>query len=145
MDEIEIRFWELCEEANRRDESCHRKLCDDSVLADEVELEARAAERAMVEIIDLVEKNPEHRPIFVRCFSDLALWKRKAPFLLVAFCMRRLRFPEIPELLARDAKEHEGTAYYASHMNYWSAISHAYLDEVWESAACFDFYKNEVS
>src|SRR5438445_260445 len=124
--DIEGRFWELCDKATRHDEAHFRKVCDDSVSADEAELEARASEQAMVEIIDLVEKHPEHRPTFVRCFSDLVLWKRPAPFLLVAFCMRRLRFPEIVDLLARDQREHEGTAYYASHMNYWSAISHAY-------------------
>lgn len=145
MMDIEARFWDLCDTATRHDESRYRKLCDDSVSPDEVALEARASEQAMVEIIDLVEKQPEHRPTFVRCFSDLVLWKRPAPFLLVPFCMRRLRFPEIPELLARDAKEHEGTAYYAAHQNYWSAINHAYLDEVWESALCFDFYRHEVS
>jgi hypothetical protein len=120
-------------------------LCDDSVSPGELELEARVSEQAMVEIINLVKKHPEHRSTFVRCFSDLVLWKRPAPFLLVAFCMRRLRFPEIFALIARDAKEHEGTAYYASHMNYWSVISHAYLDEVWECALCFDFYRHEVS
>jgi hypothetical protein len=143
--DIEAQFWELCDKANCHDESHYRKLCDNNASADEVEFEARASERAMVEIIDLVEKNPAHRPAFVRCFSDLVLWKRNAPFLLVAFCMRRLRFPEIAELIARDAEQHAGTSYYASHMNYWSAITHAYIDKVWESAMCFDFYKNEVS
>ena len=143
MVEVEARFWELCDIASRHDESRHRKLCDESVSPDEAELEARACEQAMVDIIGLVEKHPEHRWTFVRCFSDLALWKRRASFLLVPFCMRRLRFPEIHELLAQDAKAHEGTAYYASHMNYWSAVNHAYLDEVWESALCFDFYRHE--
>jgi hypothetical protein len=81
----------------------------------------------------------------VRCFSELVLWKRPSPYLLVAFCMRRLRFPEIPELIHCDADSHKRTAYYADHMNYWSAINHAYLDEVWESALCFDFYRPEVS
>jgi hypothetical protein len=143
--DIETRFWELCDAPTRYDESRYRKLCDDSISPDEVQQEARASERAMVEIIDLVEKHPEQRPSFVRFFSDLALWKRPAPFLLVPFCMRYLRFPEIPELLAGDAKKQAGTAYYASHMNYWSAISHAYRDEVWENALCFDFYRHEVS
>ena len=59
--------------------------------------------------------------------------------------MRRLRFPEIPELIRRDADAHTGTAYYADRMNYWSAINHAYLDKVWESAICFDFYRHEVN
>src|SRR5262249_26296571 len=108
-------------------------------------LEPQASEQAMVEIIKLVESNPEKRPTFVRCFSDLVLGRRPAPYLLVAFCMRRLRFPEIPQLIHRDAEAHKGTAYYADHMNYWSAINHAYLDDVWESAICFDFYRHEVT
>src|SRR5262245_17141000 len=118
---------------------------DDSVSPDDAHLEKQAAEQAMVEIIKLVEANPEDRSTFVRCFSDLVLWKRPAPYLMVAFCMRRLRFPEIPELIHRDAEAHEGTAYYAHHMNYWSAINHAYLDKVWESAICFDFCRHEVN
>src|SRR5687767_12589042 len=93
--DIEAWFWDLCDRATKHDEARSRKLCDDSVSPDEVELEARASEQAMVEIIDLVRKHPEHRPTFVRCFSDLVLWKRPAPFSLVAFCMRQLRFPEI--------------------------------------------------
>ena len=92
----------------------------------------------------LVESNPERRETFVRCFSDVVLWQRPAPYMLVAFCMRRLRFPEIPELIQRDAETHKGTAYYADHMNYWSGINHAYFDKVWESAICFDFYRHEV-
>ena len=144
MLDIEARFWELCDRATRHDEAHYRKLTDDSVSPDEAYLEARASEQAMVEIIKLVEANPEYRPTFVRCFSDLVLWKRPAPYLLVAFCMRRLRFSEIAHLIHRDAEAHEGTAYYANHMNYWSAINHAFLDEVWESALCFDFYRHEV-
>src|SRR5262249_23650412 len=123
----------------------HQKLIDDSISPDEVHLEAQASEKAMVEIINLVESHPEHRETFVRCFSDLAMWKRPAPYLLVAFCMRRLRFPEIPELIRRDAEAHKGTASYAGHMNYWSFINHAYLDKVWECAICFDFYRHEAN
>jgi hypothetical protein len=45
--------------------------------------------------------------------------------------MRRLRFPEIPELIHRDADSHgRASAYYLGHMNYWSEINHAYPDEV---------------
>lgn len=143
--DIEARFWELCDRATRHDDAHYRKLVDNSVSPDEAHAESQASERAMVEIIKLVEANPEHRATFVRCFSELLLWKRPAPYLLVAFCMRRLRFPEIPELIRRDAEAHKGTAYYADHMNYWSAINHAYLDEVWESAICFDFYRNEAN
>lgn len=143
--DIEAQFWKLCDEATRHDDSRYRRLCDDSESPDAVQLEARAYEQAMAGIIDLVEKHPEHRPTFVRCFSDLVLWKRQSPFLLVAFCMRRLRFPEILDLIARDARDHKGTACYASHMNFWSAINHAYLDEVWESAICFEFYAHKVN
>jgi hypothetical protein len=145
MSDIEARFWDLCDLATKHDDAHFRKLVDDSVSPDEAHAEAHALEQAMVEIIRLVEASPEHRSTFVRCFSDLVLWKRRAPFLLVAFCMRQLRFPEIPHLIHRDAQAHKGTAYYADHMNFWSAINHAYLDEVWENALCFDFYRHEVS
>src|SRR5687768_5620252 len=101
--ELDARFWELCNEAARLEElhgDCH------------------AYERPMIEVIDLVEGHPEQRQLFVRCFEQVVLSQRRAPS-LVSFCMRRLRFPEIQELVHRDAKEHEGTAYYARHMNYW--------------------------
>lgn len=137
MEDIEAQFWQLCDRASRHEDAHYRKLGDDSVSPDEAHSEAQAWEQAMVEIIGLVEANPEHRSTFVGCFSELVLWQRPGPYLLVAFCMRRLRFPEIPELIHRDAEAHKGTAYYADHMNYWSAINHAYLDKVWESAVCF--------
>jgi hypothetical protein len=54
--------------------------------------------------------------------------------------MRRLRFPEIQELIHRDAAEHKGTAYYADRMNYGSSINHAYNDAVWEDAGMWAFY-----
>jgi hypothetical protein len=145
VSDVEARFWELCDQATGHDDAYRLKLNDDSVSPDEAHLEAQASEKAMVEIIELVESHPKHREIFVRCFSDVAMWRRPAPYLLVAFCMRRLRFPEIPELLGRDAEAHKGTSYYANHMNYWSAISHAYRDKVWESAICFDFYRHEAN
>lgn len=145
MTVVEARFWELCDRAARHDDAHRLKLGDDSMSPDEAHLEAQASEKAMVEIIKLVESHPEHRETFVRCFSDVAMWRRPAPYLLVPFCMRRLRFPEIPELIRRDAEAHMGTAYYADHMNYWSAINHVYLDRVWESAICFDFYRHEAN
>ena len=145
MTDIEARFWELCGQALRHEDAHYRILEDDSESPDEAHSEIQASEQAMVEIIELVEANPDYRSTFLRCFCDLVLWKRPAPYLLVAFCMRRLRFPEIPELIRRDADAHKGTVYYADRMNYWSAINHAYLDEVWECAGCFDFYRHEVS
>ena len=116
---VESEFWRLCEEAIRLEESSYQKLQDDGSSAEAVWADERAAERTMVAIIRLVEAHPEHRPAFVRRFSDIVLWRRPAPYLLVAFCMRRLRFPEIRELIRRDANAHRGTAYYADRMNYW--------------------------
>ena len=80
---VEAEFWRLCEEAHRFDESRRRKLQDDAYSADDVWADERAVERAMVAIIDLVEAHLEDRPTFVRCFADLVLWKRPAPYLLV--------------------------------------------------------------
>jgi hypothetical protein len=129
--DIESRFWELCDEARRLE------LEDDNG-------DCKSYERPMVEIIFLVERYPEHRDLFVRCFSQIVLWQRIAPWMLVPFCMRRLRFPEIQNLVRRDAKEHENTAYYASHMNYWSSIMHAYHDAIWEDAGMWEFYAHEL-
>jgi hypothetical protein len=127
--DVESRFWELCEEAVRLEEAhgdCHCYECP------------------MVEIINLVEEHPQHRAIFVRCFSQVVLWERPAPWSLPAFCMRRLRFPEIQELVHRDAQRHEGAAYYARHMNYWSDIMHAFDDVVWEDADMWPYYAHEL-
>jgi len=126
--DLESRFWELCDEADRLEKmhgDCH------------------AFERPMIDIIDLVEANPDRRELFVSCFSQLVLWQRAAPWALVPFCMRRLRFPEIQELVHRDAVASEGTAYYARHMNFWSDINHAFTDDVWEDAEMFPYYSHE--
>lgn len=146
MGNAEARFWELCDQATRHDEAHFRKAHRENAPDDEVLAEAEAFERSMVEIIQFVEANPEHRETFARCFCDLIQWKRPVPFDLVAFCMRRLRFPEVPELIRRDAEAHgRRSAYYTNHMAHWSSINHAYLDEVWESAHRFDFYRHEVA
>lgn len=127
--DIEAQFWRLCNEADRLDQA-HGDCC--------------SYEKPMVEIIDLVERNPGHRDLFVRCFSEIVLGQKPAPWSLPAFCMRRLRFPEIQELVHRDAKDHAGTAYYARHMNYWSKIQHAYDDAVWAEADMWAFYAHEL-
>ncbi len=129
--DVEARFWELCDEALRLDE-VHWSDC-------------RGHEPPMVEIIELVERHPEYRDVFVRCFSEIVLWRRRVPWSLAAFCMRRLRFPEIRELLHRDADAHKGTAYYADRMNYWSTIMHAYHDAVWEEADMWPYYSHELA
>jgi hypothetical protein len=60
--------------------------------------------------------------------------------------MRRLRFPEISELIRRDAEAHgRWSAYYIDHMAHWSSINHAYLDEVWECAGRYEFYRHELA
>ena len=138
--DAEARFWELCDEVNRLDQA----NWEASRLDVEVASDCRSYERPMVEIIELVEANPEHREAFVRCFCDLVQWKRLAPMSLVAFCMRRLRFPEIPELIRHDAASHgRMSAYYINHMAHWSSINHAYLDEVWEKAGMWAYYEHE--
>lgn len=141
--DIESRFWQLCDEVAARWEECCRTVADEHTSDSACEEARRAYENAMIEIIPLVEGHPEARSVFVQCFSQLVLWERSAPWDLVPFCMRRLRFPEIPELIRRDAQGREGTAYYASRMNYWSSVNHAYLDEVWECALGFEFYRHE--
>lgn len=128
--DLESRFWELCDEAGRLERAHGDNL---------------SYERPMVEIIALVEGHPQHRDLFVRCFSRIVLWERPAPWSLAAFCMRRLRFPEIQNLVHRDAEEHAGTAYDAGHMNYWSGIMHAFNDAVWEEADMWEFYAHELS
>lgn len=145
MANVESSFWELCEWATRHDDAHFRKAHRENAPDEEVLAEAEACERSMVAIIELVETHPEHRATFVRCFCDLVEWKRAAPFDLVAFSTRRLRFPEIPEFIARSAESHgRMSAYYIDHMAHWSSINHAYLDKVWESARRFKFYQHEV-
>lgn len=76
--EIESHFWELCDDATYFEESGMEKYSNDTVSPDEAELDMRASEQAMVGIIELVETHPEHRSVFVRCFTDLVLWRRKS-------------------------------------------------------------------
>ncbi len=128
--DVEGRFWELCDEASRLEKA----NWDASRLDEMIAADWRSYERPMVAIIELVEQHPESRDLFVRCFSEIVLWQRHAPWPLAGFCMRHLQFPEITELIRRDADAHTGTAYYSRRMNYWSNIVHAYVDFVWEDA-----------
>ncbi|HEY1188390.1 MAG TPA: hypothetical protein VGE74_12130, partial [Gemmata sp.] len=68
MGNAEARFWELCDQATRHDEAHFRKAHRENAPDDEVLAEAEAFERSMVEIIQFVEANPEHRETFARCF-----------------------------------------------------------------------------
>jgi hypothetical protein len=138
--DVEARFWELCDEANRL-QNANRSA---SRLREEVALDCRSYEQPMIEIIELVEHHPEYRDLFVRCFSEIVLWRRDAPYELAGFCMRRLRLPEIKDLIHRDADEHKGTAYYTNHMNYWSSVMHAFYDAVWEDAGMWAYYAHEL-
>ena len=141
--DISCQFWTLVDKANRLDGEAHRILSDD---ASEVIVDSnRMVEPAYVEIVQLVKDHPERRSEFVGCFSELALWKRRCPWMLVPFCMRALRLPEIQELLQRDMEANQGTAYYARRMNYCSSVMRAYYADVWEDATSFDFFAHELN
>src|SRR5262245_23550658 len=101
------RFWQLCDEALRLDEA------DDNCFAHEA---------PMVELIRLVQSHPDQRSAFVECFRQIVLGERPAPYDLVGFCMRSLRFQEIKELVLRESTKHAGTAKGARGMNFWSHV-----------------------
>ena len=141
--DIESQFWNLVEDANRLHAQAYRLLTDEesNVTVDS----NRMVEPVYVAIVQLVKEHPESREIFVRCFSDLVLWKQKAPWMLLPFCMRVLRMPEILAVIRRDQLEHPyGTAHYAARMNFWDAIGHAYSDQVWMHAIAFDYFEYEL-
>ena len=139
---LETQFWNFVEQANRLEAEARRiNNADDDTPVDE----NRMTEPAYAAIVELVQAHPESRDVFVRCFSDLILWKRNAPFMLVPFCMRALRMPEILEVIRRDQTEHPyGTPYYANRMNFWDSIGHAYTDQVWMHAIAFDYFEHEL-
>lgn len=134
---LETEFWALVDTANERDAEASRINDDDS--AEPVDSN-RYVELDYLAICDLVTQNPDSRDLFVRCFCELMLWQRKSPWMLVPFCMRVLRLPEVRSALAHDMDSNKGTAYYARRMNYCSSIVHAYLDDVWEDAFMFDTF-----
>ena len=138
---IEADFWKLVDKANCIDEEASRILKDDT--ADPVDVN-RMLEPTYLAICQLVTDHPGKRDVFVRCFSELVLYNRPSPWCLVPFCMRVLRLAEVKEVLSHDMDAHRGTAYYATRMNYCSAVMHAYLDDVWEMAIEFDYFSDEV-
>lgn len=141
--DLQSEFWKLVGEAKRRDAEASRILTGDD--SDVTVDSNRMVEPVYAAIVRLVQGHPEAREEFVRCFSELVLWKREAPWMLVPFCMRALRFPEIQQLLHDDMDAHRGTAYYARRMNYCSSVMHAYNDNVWEDAIAFDYFSHELN
>ncbi|HUE74058.1 MAG TPA: hypothetical protein VMP01_24470, partial [Pirellulaceae bacterium] len=105
----------------------------------------RMVEPTYLAICKLVADHPAERLVFVRCFEELVLWKSISPWMLVPFCMRVLRMPEIADTLGREMDETRGTARYASFMNYCSSVMHAYHDDVWENAMAFDYFAHELN
>ena len=137
---LETEFWKLVDTANELDAKAARINDDDS--AEPVDSN-RYVESTYVAICDLVARNPKSRELFVRCFCDLMLWQRKSPWMLVPFCMRVLRLPEVRTALASDMDSHRGTVHYARRMNYCSSIMRAYLDDVWQDAIMFDTFTHQ--
>ena len=166
----EAQFWELVAAAkNAEDQESAFWANDPPDVVDPPDL----LTQALAAVVRFVERHPDHRDTFVRCFIELALWQQPAPWDLVPFCMRQLRFPEVQAAIHSDADAHwnpitearfehrtlrcePGSAsteshtleswlaekqivatdedycearYYADHMNYWSAINAAYVEE----------------
>ena len=134
---LETEFWALVDTASELDAEASRINDDDA--AEPVDSN-RHVESTYLAICDLVIRNPEFRDLFVRCFCELMLWQRQSPWMLVPFCMRVLRLPEVQSALAADMESNKGTAYYARRMNYCSSVMHAYRDDVWENACMFDTF-----
>ena len=134
---LETEFWALVDTASELDAEASRINDDDA--AEPVDSN-RHVESTYLAICDLVIRNPEFRDLFVRCFCELMLWQRQSPWMLVPFCMRVLRLPEVRTALAADMDSHKGTAHYAGRMNYCSSIMHAYLDDEWQDASSFDTF-----
>ncbi len=140
--DVATQFWTLVDAANELDAEAWRILNDDN--EDPIDSN-RTVEPTYLAICKLVEHHPAERHVFVRCFEELVLGKRKSPWMLVPFCMRVLRMPEIKDTLSREMDETQGTARYASLMNYCSSVMHAYHDEVWENAIAFDSFAHELN
>ena len=141
--DVESQFWNLVDTANKLDAEAWRSLSDDS----EQPVDSnRMAEPTYLAICKLVTNHPAERDVFVRCFSELVLRIRKSPWMLVPFCMRVLRMPEIKDALHREMDRlGSGTPAYATMMNYCSSVMHAYHDGAWENAIAFDTFAHERS
>lgn len=140
--DIATQFWTLVETAKELDSNAWRVNngdCEDPVDSN------RMVEPTYLAICKLVTDHPAERDVFVRCFEELVLWKRKSPWMLVPYCMRVLRMPEIKDTLSREMDKTRGTSMYASLMNYCSSVMHAYHDDVWENAIAFDTFAHELS
>lgn len=138
--DIESQFWTLVETANQLNAEASRINNDEEEPIDS----NRMVEPTYLAICKLVSDHPEMRKVFVRCFIDLVLLKRESPWMLVPFCMRALKMPEVKEAMSREMDRNFGTARYASLMNYCSSVMHAYNDAVWENAIAFDYFAHEL-
>ena len=134
---IDTEFWALVDTANKLDAEAFR--INESEVADFLDSN-RYVEPIYLAICDLVNQHPASRELFVQFFCELMLWNRNSPWMLVPFCMRVPRLPEVRIALAEDMDAHRGSAYYARRMNYCSSIMHAYFDDVWKDAMLFDTF-----
>lgn len=140
--DVESEFWSLVQTANELAAEASRILRDDD--AEPVDSN-RMVEPTYLAICKLVTDHPAERDMFVRCFAELILLKRESPWMLVPFCMRVLRMPEIKTTLHQEMdRRGAGTAAYARMMNYCSSVMHAYYDDVWEEAIAFDTFAHEL-
>jgi hypothetical protein len=137
---VESQFWSLVEAANGLEAEARRWHNDDD--SEPVD-ENRKVEPVYLAICELVTNHSAERDVFVRCFTELVLWKRQSPWLLVPFCMRVLRLSEVQQALAQEMDATRDTARWASRMNYCSSVMHAYVDAVWEQGIAFDTFANE--
>ena len=139
--DVESQFWQLVDHAIDLDAEASVDVDGDVNAGFDSN---RLLEPTFLSICQLVSGNPRDRSVFVCCFTELVLGKRQSPWMLVPFCMRALRMPEIEQALACEMDAIRGTARYASMMNYCSAVMHAFHDDVWEHAVAFEYFAHET-
>lgn len=130
IDEIERKFWSLCEEVNHLDSL-------------EVDADVPDLEPSLLAILNYVKNNSQYKQLFINCFVKIANGEVKSSEWILLFCMRELRYPEVQQAANLRFGQAGGRYGAPRLMNWLSNINHVYEDTLWEDADFFEYYWNK--
>lgn len=119
-------------------ESQFQKLCLKSDKAYNEELEGATFESVLIEILDFIKNNPQHKNYFVSELKAIICGGR-IPFEIVEFTMRELRWPEIQLFVIEQIKNHPHPIL----CNGLRRALNAY-EEVWKNEDLYNYYQRKV-
>jgi len=114
------------------------RLCNEVVVALDQSQDYRLTEPSLLKILDLVKANPKERQFFVDAFIAILENPRKWRILIVEFCMRELKYPEVYQKAMEIDKTFKGVS---GDMDAYSVLQ--VYGKVWPTGRIFEYYKHK--